>query len=286
MIDKNQDKWNGERLETNYYDDVAVEHLHRYAFALEYTRGKHVLDLASGEGYGSNLIASVSNSVIGVDISQEAVKHAQKKYQRPNLKFLQGSADKVPLESCSVDVVTSFETLEHHDKHEEMMMEIKRVLKPNGILIMSSPDKLNYSDIPNQKNPYHVKELYESEFKELIGKYFKNHKFLNQKMIYTSLLIPDILSASFTEYMGDHLSVTSHCKLQDALYNLCLASDGLLDDVGISCFDGGQALNFLFDSRLKDLEFKMKQSFSYKLGWSLIEPFRFLRKLLHFNKQN
>jgi len=61
--------WDGERLETNRYDGVAVEHLHRYAIALELVQGKTVLDLASGEGYGSNLMASVASSVIGVIFS-------------------------------------------------------------------------------------------------------------------------------------------------------------------------------------------------------------------------
>ncbi|MGB7416076.1 MAG: class I SAM-dependent methyltransferase, partial [Thermosynechococcaceae cyanobacterium] len=129
-----QDIWKGERLETHIYNEVAVEHLHRYAITMELVKGKKVLDLASGEGYGSSLMAQVASHVTGVDISQEALDHARKKYLKSNLLFLQGSADNIPVESNTIDIVVSFETIEHHDKHEEMLLEIKRILKSDGLL--------------------------------------------------------------------------------------------------------------------------------------------------------
>jgi len=277
MISENENVWDGERLETKIYDEYTVEHLHRYAVAAELIQGKNVLDLASGEGYGSNLMAKFANSVIGVDISEEAISHARKKYKKENLKFLQGSAAKVPIESSSIDVVVSFETIEHHDMHEEMMMEIKRVLKSDGLLVMSSPDKLNYSDIPGQNNPYHIKELYFEEFKELIEKYFKNNIFLLQKLVYGSLIIPDSHYTDFTGYSGSYDFIESFRNIKDPVYDICIASEAQLDMFGASFFDGKKAFDRLLTCREIQTEALIKSTFSYKIGRGFTYPLRFLR---------
>ena len=142
--------WTGERLETFVFNDNTVEHLHRYAITIDYIKGKTVLDIASGEGYGTNLLSKYAEKVFGVDIDETSIELAKKKYSSKNLEFKIGRADLIPLEDSSMDVVVSFETLEHHDKHQEMMLEIKRVLKPGGILIMSTPDKKYYTDTYSQ----------------------------------------------------------------------------------------------------------------------------------------
>src|SRR6185436_20367656 len=102
---------------------------------------KIVLDIACGEGYGVNLLSHNSKFVFGVDIDSQVISHASTKYKQSNVKFIPGSATQIPLPDFSVDVVTSFETLEHLEDHTTMMSEIKRVLKLNGILIISTPDK-------------------------------------------------------------------------------------------------------------------------------------------------
>ena len=111
----------GERLVTSEYGVNMMEHLHRYAIALDLCDDKVVLDIASGEGYGSLILAGRARKVYGVDISNEAVEHASKKYQKPNLKFLQGRADAIPLADNQIELAVSFETIEHHDLHDEMM---------------------------------------------------------------------------------------------------------------------------------------------------------------------
>lgn len=210
---------------TSVFNYGAIDHLHRYAVAAQLAKDKDVLDIASGEGYGSNLLCQTAKSVIGVDISSEAVVHARKKYMNVNLEFRQGSADKIPLQDWSVDIVVSFETIEHHDLHDKMLEEIKRVLRPEGIAIISSPDKLNYSDIPNYSNPFHVKELYKEEFVSLINKYFKYSTFYNQKNISGSLIVPDLPQFSFQEYKGNYSTLEKFEGLQSPIYNLCVASD-------------------------------------------------------------
>jgi ubiquinone/menaquinone biosynthesis C-methylase UbiE len=278
----NNDIWNGERLETNVFNEVAVEHLHRYALALDLVKDKEVLDLASGEGYGSNLLATVAKKVVGIDISNEAIAHAKDKYNRDNLEFIVGSVEKIPVESNSVDVFVSFETIEHHDKHEEMMLEIKRVLKKDGILIISSPDKLNYSEKTNQENPYHVKELYTNEFQELVSKYFNNIQLLFQKNIYASLIVPYQKTNGFNEYSGSYYSINSSPEIQNSIYNICIASDIELHSFNTSIFDGSKALERLIDIREKQIEFCIKESRTYKIGKFFTRPIR--RILGIFNK--
>jgi len=121
--------------------------------------------------------------VIGVDIDVDSVNHAQAQYGHlTNLKFLAGSCSAIPVADASIEVVTSFETIEHHDQHEEMMHEIKRVLKTDGLLIISSPNRLVYSDEPNYTNPFHVKELYYEGFLDLLKRHFQQVHIYGQKI--------------------------------------------------------------------------------------------------------
>lgn len=278
--------YTGERLVTNVCNSTMIEHLHRYAFAKNYIAGKEVLDIASGEGYGSSLMAQTAKSVTGVDISEEAVAHARVKYKKNNLSYLQGSADNIPLEARRFDVVVSFETIEHHDRHEEMLSEIKRVLREDGIMIMSSPDKKNYTDLPKSKNEFHVKELYTHEFKALISKYFRYHYMFFQKVGYGSLLIPEqqLNKSEFKEYTGTYNEIIDGDSLVNPVYNICIASDTEIDvsKLHLSFFN---KLELVEELQRKEKEYDhierqlytVTTSYAYKLGRVLTSPVRFLR---------
>ena len=124
----------GERFIPGVQGEVALEHLHRYALASKYVDNLKVLDIASGEGYGSEILARNANLVYGADISNDSIKFASEKYSSiNNLKFIQCDCKNIPLDENFFDVVVSFETIEHHDLHDEMIQEIKRVLKKDGI---------------------------------------------------------------------------------------------------------------------------------------------------------
>ena len=206
----------GERFVPQISGNIKYEHLHRYALALQAAEGRSVLDIASGEGYGSALLAKWAACVTGVDIDVEAVNHAQIQYGHlANLKFLAGSCSAIPLADDSIEVVTSFETIEHHDQHEEMMQEIKRVLKADGLLIISSPNRLVYSDEPNYTNPFHVKELYYGEFLDLLKRHFQQVHIYGQRLavnsIVTSLEPSDKQKVkSFSGDVNSLLNVASH----------------------------------------------------------------------------
>lgn len=271
-------KSTGERLEFYDFSDVTVEHLHRYAIANDFIEGKVVLDIASGEGYGSNILAQKALKVIGVDIDIDSVKDANEKYIKNNLKYIVGSADNIPIESNSIDVVVSFETIEHHDKHDEMLLEIKRVLKKDGLLIMSSPDKKNYSDIPNFKNRFHVKELYFEEFEEIIKKNFKFSDFYVQKALNLNSIVADFSDFSkMNVYSGNHINVKQEENIH--LYIIAVASENNIGRLSTSLFNGCSINNFRTEQHLRINSKLIKSSSSYKLGNLIISPFFYLKKI-------
>ena len=225
----------GERYVPTVQGRIRYEHLHRYALALDFVRGKSVLDMASGEGYGSAYLSQVASSVIGVDIDRECINFSRQKYGNiSNLEFMVGSCDAIPLSSESLEIVTSFETIEHHDKHDEMMREIKRVLKPGGVLVISAPNRLTYSEHPksasaNPNNQFHVNEPYEYQFISLLSRYFKNVKLYGQRLAIGSFVYPLLaqnLQSSITSYTTQENALTKKfTSLQEPIYFVAVCSD-------------------------------------------------------------
>ena len=122
----------GERFHPEKSGEMWFEHWHRYRFIAPLVAGKRVLDIACGEGYGSNVLAASAADVGGVDISADAVAHAVETYKRDNLGYQVGSCTEIPVGDASIDVLVSFETLEHISEQEKFLAEIKRVLAPTG----------------------------------------------------------------------------------------------------------------------------------------------------------
>ncbi|MBO4229703.1 MAG: class I SAM-dependent methyltransferase, partial [Clostridia bacterium] len=146
--------------------------------------------------------------------------------------YLQGSVEKIPLEDHSVDVVVSFETIEHvsAELQVRMMEEIKRVLKDDGILFISSPDKRYYSEERGFDNPYHVHELYAAEFKTLLEKYFSHVKFAGQRFLYGCLAVWNDKAAG-EMVLYDDLTRTQSTELRKPHYLLAVAGNGALPAV-------------------------------------------------------
>lgn len=261
----------GERLEAGQFNENTSEHLHRYALAAALCSGKSVLDIACGDGYGSNLLADKAKSVTGVDIDTVTVELAQRKYKKPNLEFKSGSADKIPFPDRSFDMVVSFETLEHHDKHTEMMQEIKRVLVPGGFCLISTPDKRVYSDGKNYKNPFHVKELYKEEFEALLKESFNYVVMLKQQFITGSLIVPANSPSGLLNILNGNFSAIEYNSAIEAEYLIALASDVVIDSNETSVFvDDDFAKN-------KIAQFK-NSSVRYKVGKLVLSPLRFLKR--------
>ncbi|MEB3341296.1 MAG: tetratricopeptide repeat protein [Okeania sp.] len=242
LKDSPEMEFTGERYVPNIQGQISYEHLHRYGLCLEIVRGKSVLDIASGEGYGSAMLSQTASSVVGVDIDISSIEFAKKKYQdKSNLKFLVGGCDSIPLPSESIDIVVSFETIEHHDKHEEMMTEIKRVLKNDGVLIISSPNRFVYSDLPNYCNPFHIKELYQEEFTELLNKYFSHTKIYGQRMAISSFLysLDESNLKNLNCYSGDSQLISKQfLPLYEPVYFIAICSNNFnnIKDIFLDSF--------------------------------------------------
>ena len=164
-------EFTGERFVPGVGGEIVYEHVHRYAFARRHAAGKRVLDVACGEGYGSALLAEVAREVVGVDIDGPTIGHARATYaSRPNLRFVEGSAARLPLDDASVDVVVSFETIEHLDAVDQprMLVEFARVLVDDGIVVLSAPNRPEYSEGRGYVNPYHRHEHDRAELERLL----------------------------------------------------------------------------------------------------------------------
>lgn len=212
----------GERMVPAYSKGKLVygEHIVRYEAVKDIVKGKVVLDIASGSGYGTAIIANYAKKAIGVDLESEAIKYAKKNYPAKNIEFLQGDGTKIPLDDKSVDVVVSCETLEHIEAYDTFMKEIKRVLKPDGLLVLSTPNDIEFPEGAH----YHVHEFEHAEFKKLVKKYFKNSKpYYQATWIYNALLDEKELN---TEWEKDVKTLNAApVKLDKVLYFYFLCSN-------------------------------------------------------------
>ena len=182
----------GERFVPGARGEIWVEHWHRYHFAALLATGRRVVDAACGEGYGAALLAKTAASVTGADISGEAIAHARATYAgMPNLAFVEAPCTRLPLDDASADLFISFETVEHIAEQESFLAEIARVLAPDGLLLISCPNKREYSDRRGFANPYHVKELYREELEALVAGRFPHARWFGQRPSFYSVIAPE-----------------------------------------------------------------------------------------------
>jgi SAM-dependent methyltransferase len=293
MHQNNELEWTGERYVPHLRGGIALEHLHRYAFASAQVRGLDVLDIASGEGYGSEMLSRVASSVIGVDIDKASVEHAARKYVRGNLSYRQGSCTEIPIPDKSVDVIVSFETIEHIDDHDAMMSEIKRVLKPGGLLIISSPEKKSYNDTNGTVNPFHLKELSLPEFRELLKRHFANVRLMGQRnMAGSAILAVDEplgpgLSYRYSDLPG---SINPLPGLHEPEYILAVCSDSDLRGTGYSlCYqeqaETDHAVHLAGEyEKLKNRKEAEIHSLTNSLSWKITAPLRMIHGIFKSRK--
>lgn len=272
----------GERLLATDQTRSMVEHLHRYAFALEYSHDKVVLDIACGEGYGSRLLSDHASYVYAIDNSEPVILQARNKYQKQNLEFLYGSVSKIPLKDDSIDLIVCFETIEHVAEHVQMMTEFKRILKEDGILILSTPDKKYYSDLKGFSNPFHVRELYRTELQNLIGQFFAYVESYSQAYSSGSIICnTGDRSSRFFLFNGNFDSLRKEKDLIRPLYNLIIAGANPIN----------KTVNSFFESPFANRELESFESLntvlnsrSFRLGRALTAPFRGIRNMLKKRK--
>ncbi|HHX60831.1 MAG TPA: class I SAM-dependent methyltransferase, partial [Epulopiscium sp.] len=204
-------EFTGERFipDLGYESELGTEHIQRYKSINKLVKDKIVLDAACGEGYGTDILSQHAKKVYGIDISVKAIEEAKIKYINSNIEFKEASIAKLELPDDSIDVVVSFETIEHvgEEIQEEFLKEINRVLKTDGLLVISTPNKEIYTDTFNYSNEFHVKEFYPEEFRLFLEKYFKNVKFYNQTVEANSLIVEE--NAKIISILNNDLSLKS-----------------------------------------------------------------------------
>lgn len=160
--------------EASSYNQIeAAIHLNRYLTAKQYVAGKRVLDIACGEGYGSRLMKNWgAASVVGVDVSEEALAVANRYFSGEGIIFMNHTAEELPFENDSFDVIVSFETIEHLDHPERFLQEIARVVRFDGVVLISCPNDPYYSkNDPQFSNPYHKHAFSFFDFQEMSQRY-------------------------------------------------------------------------------------------------------------------
>lgn len=231
-------KFTGERFIPTEEGRIRLEHYHRYAIVLDAVKGKAVLDVACGEGYGSFLMAAHAAQVTGVDISEETIRHATTAYARANLKFQQGSATKLGFADNSFDVIVSFETIEHLAEQQEMISELRRVLRPDGVLIISSPNRPVYSEESGEHNEFHVKELDFHEFDTLLRSEFSVIEYFGQRLQMSSVIQPvDFTPAVSSVWSDSGADITPHAPAaRDSVYfvAICASTEATIPSFGMS----------------------------------------------------
>ncbi|MGM8216649.1 class I SAM-dependent methyltransferase [Bacillaceae bacterium W0354] len=176
----------GERVIPKLMDPLnplLLEHIARYQFALPYMTGR-ILDLSCGSGYGTHLIAKKCKErieeVIGIDIDPEIITYAKGEYYHPKSTFIVADATDLSLvnDIGQFDCIVSFETIEHIDDEQAILNNYNHLLKPGGILIVSTPFGEGRG-VPSGQ-PFHVHQLTVDEFQSLFNNHYEEVEFYYQ----------------------------------------------------------------------------------------------------------
>lgn len=206
-------EFTGERVVPGQVNqDLWSEHIARYVFASRYVAGKRVLDAGCGTGYGSAELARTASSVTGVDLAPDAISFARARYSSDRVHFFVSSCNAMPFPANSFDAVVAFEVIEHLAAYREFIEECARVLRHQGLFIVSSPNKRYYAESRAQEgpNPYHQHEFEPEELLDELRRVFSNARLVLQNRV-----------ESLVFYSADDLASADACIAR---------SDGAADD--------------------------------------------------------
>lgn len=187
---------------------IAYEHLHRYLFAARWAAEKNVLDVASGTGYGAALLSHVARRVWAIELDKPSITYAHSAWAKENLMFLRSDVTRLPIQTACIDVVVAMEIVEHIEDQDALLREIARVMRPEGLAIVSTPNKATYSDSRNYSNPFHVRELYRDELLALLGRHFAGVRLMTQQLRAGSLILAEDASDQGAEIIAHHAPQT------------------------------------------------------------------------------
>lgn len=152
--------------EENYWFQ---RHVLAYEHAAQLVAGMRVLDAGCGEGYGTEVLAKTASSVVGVDLELSVVERAARRYR--GAKFEAADLESLHFEPASFDAVVTLQVIEHMRSPADFVAETARVLKPGGLLIMATPNRLTFSP-EGIRNPFHTIEFSPAELRSLVARWF------------------------------------------------------------------------------------------------------------------
>ncbi len=219
----------GERMIPDFHHDAVVyaEHMVRYIFASRFVRGKRVLDVASGVGYGSNLLkAAGADQIVGIDYSEQAVRYGAARHAGAGPDYVLADAECLPLADAQFDIIVSFETIEHVPDPQRFLCEVKRVLRPDGLFIVSTPNR----GIFVEGNPFHLHEFTFAELEGALNASFSHvATYTQDDWITSAILARSTMEQADTELDGRLETYKAVGKpAAETLYMVSLCSDALL----------------------------------------------------------
>ena len=195
------------------------EHLIRYKLAGEFVKGKKILDIACGSGYGAKILADFgAEEVTAVDIDKDVIQKAKKNFPKENIKYTVGDCLDTGFENKKFDIIVSFETIEHLKNQDKYLEEMKRIVKDDGLVVISTPNR----EIFGNKNPYHTREFTREEFEGIIKKYFPYVRILEQRNALASCIQVDDSKEAKMNFGKEtkpwyYIAVCSNAEITDKL---------------------------------------------------------------------
>jgi len=156
-------------------------HLARYAFARPFVASGRVLDVACGSGYGLSLLGQAGARPFGVDVSMAAALEARGCNLEARVLVADGT--KLPFQDRSFDAIVSFETIEHLQNRGGFVRELSRVLRDEGLLILSTPNAIHTRPLNGKpQNPFHCYEYTPEELRAALLPCFASTHLLGQSL--------------------------------------------------------------------------------------------------------
>jgi len=179
----------------------------------------------------------------GIDVAPAAIAHARERYARENLSFAEASVTALPLPAASVDLVVSFETVEHLREQEAMLAEFRRVLAPDGVLVISSPNRPVYNEGGGIENHFHVRELDRANWRRCSSCSFRSRPGTAQRVLAQSALWAEGAAAgpvTFDAIAGDAPATRAAPALPMYFVVVCAAEGVPMPALpALSLFDDG-----------------------------------------------
>lgn len=203
---------------------VEAEHLARYAWASAFCSGRRVLDAGCGVGYGAEMINEAgATEVVAIDISEPAIDLARSTVT-PGVTCEVGDVRSLSYDDDSFDVVVCFEVIEHLEEQDRVLDELARVLAPDGLLLISSPNRERY--VPG--NPHHRHEFVRAEMQAALDARFPSARIISQHVMLASI----ITWSGAPRFEGAETLRTAEPKPEDEIYLLGMAGSELPPDPG------------------------------------------------------